>query len=181
VRDAKKRFVVAAVMVASLAAGLPAAATGCGEAAIQEAWRLDGVWQGLDGSLVVATPAGEGLSWQVLEGAELATVWAGTFPEQVGDTVTSSAVMVPGAPSGTIPVHGDGDYRVVFDGTRPCLADPALIVHEDPAEAFAEPEPRPQVVEAAAQPAPRVQRSLPAPAPAPEFYRLLTRMKFYPE
>jgi hypothetical protein len=181
VRDAKKCFAVVAVMVASLAVGLPAVATDCGEAGIQEAWRLDGVWQGLDGSLVTATPAGEGLSWQVLEGVELATVWAGTFPEQVGDTVTSSAVMVPGAPSGTIPVYGDGDYRVVFDGTGPCSADPALVVHEDPAEAFAEPEPKPQVVEAVAQPAPQVQRSVPAPAPRAEFYRLLTRMKFFPE
>ncbi|MGF1665824.1 MAG: hypothetical protein ACFCVC_06085 [Acidimicrobiia bacterium] len=179
-RDAKKRYMVVAVLLASLSVGLPAAATGCGEAGmIHEAWRLDGVWQGVDGPLVVATPVAEGLSWQVLEGVELSTVWAGTFPEQVGDTVTSSAIMVPGAPSGTIPVYGDGDYRVVFDGTRPCMADPALIVHEDPAEAFVEPEPKPQVVEAVAQPAPQVRRSVPAPTMV-GFYRLLTRMKFYP-
>ncbi len=132
---------------------------------------------------VVATPTGEGLSWQVLDGVELSTVWSGTFPVQSGDTVTSSAVLMPGAPSGTIPAYGDGDHRVVFEGTGPCLPGPALDVHEDPVEAFVEPELRPQVVEATGQPTPQIQRSVRAPAPAPagEFYRLLTRMRFYPE
>ncbi len=50
-RDAKKRFMVMAVLAASLAAGLPAGATECGEVTVQEAWRLDGVWQGLEGAL----------------------------------------------------------------------------------------------------------------------------------
>lgn len=166
------------VLMGALSGGMPATAAECGEAGIHEVWRVDGVWQGGDGPLVAATPAGEGLSWQVLDGVELSTVWAETLPEQVGGAVISAAVMLPGAPSGTIPVVGDGDYRVVFEGNGPCLPDPALQVHEDPAEAFVEPEP--QVVEAVAQPAPQMQRWVQVPAPKPKFYRLLTRMKFYP-
>jgi hypothetical protein len=127
------------VVLASLALATPAAA-GCGAGAIQEATYVDGVWDGLEGALVTTTPSPEGLAWRVAEGATLeVAVVIETFAEPES-TIGSALKMVPAADRGVAPLFGDVDQRVMFTGSVPCDADPEVDVHEDPIEAFEQPE-----------------------------------------
>lgn len=127
------------VMLASPALATAAAAD-CGGGAIQEATYVDGMWDGLEGALVTATPSPEGLAWRVVEGVTLEVgVVVETFAEP-GGSIGSALRMVPAADRGSAPLFGGVDQRVVFTGSVPCDAEPELDVHEDPIEAFDPPE-----------------------------------------
>lgn len=93
--------------------------TECRQDTIQEAQRVDGEWRVDNGLLVATAVTDEGLAWQVLDGVELDSVQAESPPVQVGDAVISAAVVLPGAPTGVMPV-AEGDHRVIFRGVTDC-------------------------------------------------------------
>ena len=92
----------------------------CRQDTIQEAQRVDGEWRIDEGLLVATAVTDEGLAWQVLDGAELASVQAESPPVQVGDAMISAAVVLPGAPTGVMPITAEGDHRVIFRGVSDC-------------------------------------------------------------
>lgn len=146
------------VVLASLAIATPATAD-CGAGAIQEATYVDGVWAGLNGALVDAIQAPEGLAWRVVEGATLEVgVVVETFAEP-GSNIGSALWMVPAADKGIAPLFDGADQRVIFTGSVPCDAEPELDVHEDPIEAFEQPDEadEPPAQDRAPEPAPSVE------------------------
>ncbi|MDH4115773.1 MAG: hypothetical protein OEX04_03515 [Acidimicrobiia bacterium] len=125
-------LVMSALLVA-MGLALPASAAAvCGAPVVQQAERAQGGWHGLDGALVAASPSPGGVSWQARDGVEITEVRSETGVVESEGAMISAAVVVPGAPSGSIPVSAEGDLIVSFKGLVAC----ELVVHEDPASAF---------------------------------------------
>jgi hypothetical protein len=106
---------VAGLSLAFIAVG-PVQASPC-EASAQTVTRAAGAWSSLSGPIVTAAVEESGVSWAVGSGSVLDHVMLEYAPVEADGTIVSAAVTLPGAPSGLMPIAGDGDVTIRFVGS----------------------------------------------------------------